>query len=431
MFNAERSRRGKVALLIAFGFLSACLHGCSGLPPPLSPESFPSPIEDDGWVRELLRASPPLSPLAERAEEHRLQILVSEVIEGTAGSPPRLRRHGYRLESEYFYPASAIQLYAALGVAQWLTVTQRDAKRRDSFAADLSSAVRIGPATPGDDPITRDESNLAGGTITLGHEIRKLCIVSDNRAFDRLFELMSGPGLSRSARDAGFHSVRVRHRLGEEEAPADAEDLPLRRFEIEGKPWGTVVMNVFTLPEVRLDPIEPAEVPIGRAHLRDGVRVARPMDFSEKNVTSIADLQDALITTLRPEIEVGKPGYTLSDECRSFLARALCELPRASKNPIFDPESNPDDHVNFLLPGLRRVIPAEDLDVYAKTGLAYGFTVVNSYVVDRKAKKSFFIAACLSTNANETLNDGIDEYDEVAMPFWTELGEALARSLLR
>ena len=50
-----------------------------------------------------------------------------------------------------------------------------------------------------------DESNLEGGRITVRHEIRKLFLVSDNRAFNRLYELVGrdrlAASLERSGRD--------------------------------------------------------------------------------------------------------------------------------------------------------------------------------------------------------------------------------------
>ena len=79
---------------------------------------------------------------------------------------------------------------------------------------------------------------------------------------------------------------------------------------------------------------------------------------------------------------------------------------------------------------LRRVIPAERLRVTNQVGLAYGFTVENAYVEDVETGRSFFLAGTLYTNANGVLNDGVYEYDTLALPFWADLGEALARELL-
>jgi hypothetical protein len=59
-------------------------------------------------------------------------------------------------------------------------------------------------------------SNVTGAaphTITVAHEIRKLFLVSDNRAFNRLFDLVGRTALNRLLWDSGLASARLFHRL--------------------------------------------------------------------------------------------------------------------------------------------------------------------------------------------------------------------------
>jgi hypothetical protein len=107
----------------------------------------------------------------------------------------------------------------------------------------------------------------------------------------------------------------------------------------------------------------------------------------------------------------------------------MSQLPRDSANPVYDPAEFPDAYAKFVLPGLRRVLPAGRFEIYDKTGQAYGFTTENAWVVDRATGRSFFLAATLYTNADGVLNDDRYEYEEVAEPFLADLGEAVARWL--
>jgi hypothetical protein len=48
-----------------------------------------------------------------------------------------------------------------------------------------------------------------------------------------------------------------------------------------------------------------------------------------------------------------------------------------------------------------------------------------SYFTDSENGIEFFVTAVIYTNANETLNDDTYEYEEIAFPFFAELGEYL------
>ena len=71
----------------------------------------------------------------------------------------------------------------------------------------------------------------------------------------------------------------------------------------------------------------------------------------------------------------------------------------------------------------------ERLEIYNTIGQAYGFTTENAWVVDRPTGRSFFLAATLYTNRDGVLNDDRYEYQEIALPFLADLGEAVARRL--
>jgi hypothetical protein len=126
-----------------------------------------------------------------------------------------------------------------------------------------------------------------------------------------------------------------------------------------------------------------------------------------------------------------RPAFRISGSRLDLIRRAMGELPRESANPVYPESEFPDGFTKFLLPGLRRLVPADRLRVYGKTGRAYGFTVENSYVVDERTGRSFFLTAALYTNPNQTLNDDDYAYEELADPFFADLAEVAAEALLR
>ena len=367
-------------------------------------------------IERVLGADERLAPVVENAARYRLQVVL-----GLIDDRQRLVQHAFRAEAEYFYPASSIKLCAAVAALEKL------AELRASTGKPIDATTHLTYRPLFDDEVVEadDPSNSDSGRITAAHEIRKLFLVSDNIAYNRLYELAGPAAVNRSMHRAGLETARIVHRLSEARTPA--ENLRLPHVVLDGHDFRT------RLPErtdrLDLPPIPVGGLSIGRGYLSGGELVAEPLDFSEKNRMSLADLQRGLCKVVRPAVDAGGPGFDLSDRQRALLMEPMRQYPRESRNPVYDPREYPDDYVKFLLPGLERVLPRKRLRIYNKVGQAYGFSVENAYVEDAETGRAFFLAAVLYTNSDGVLNDDEYEYDEVALPFLADLGEAVARAL--
>lgn len=376
--------------------------------------------EEGNLIEKVLRSDERLAPVLAKAEEYRLEVLLGLLDDGPDGRP-KLRQVGFRTDAEYFYPASSVKLFAAVEAFR----TLREIRESTGLPIDENTPLVYHPLFEDESLEDAEPSNVENGKITVAHEIRKLFLVSDNVAFNRLYELIGPAQLNRSLIGAGLGSSRIVHRLDEFRSPEDQLRLP--RIDFVGDGFRHSLPPRTSRPE--LPPQPPGELLLGRAHWSDGRIVPGPKDFAEKNRFSLADLQRGLCMTLRADADCGGRGFGLTEAERGFLREAMGQLPRESKNPVYDPEEYPDNWVKFLLPGLRRVIPPERLRVYGKTGRAYGTSVENSFVVDEKTGRSFFLAATLYTNENGVVGDDEYEYETVADPFLADLGEVVARSL--
>ena len=353
-------------------------------------------------------------------DEHRLQVLISEVVEHDGR--PTLRRHGFRVDAKYFYPASTIKLAAAIVACQEL---DRLAEVHDG-GVGLDTPVELQPEFDDESLEAADPTNLDGGTITVGHEIRKLFIVSNNTAYNRLYDLVGQEELNTAMWAAGLSSARLSHRLSisrttEQNRTTRAVKLVAATgpIELAGK-RSELDLTVRDVPGIE----------VGERYISRGTTIQRPMDFSTKNRVSLVDLQDMLVKATRPDIDLGTPGFALSEAHREHLLAAMRELPRESTNPTYDPTKYPDAWVKFLLPGLDRVAPRGAFTIYNKIGLAYGFMIENAYVVHEPSGRSLFVTAAIYANPNATLNDNIYGYENTSLPFLADLGEAIGRHLL-
>jgi len=281
-----------------------------------------------------------------------------------------------------------------------------------------------------------DPSHVDGGAITAGHEARKVLLVSDNAAYNRLYELAGNDGVNGSLRAAGLAHTRIFHRLAEFRAPEEQLRVPaIDLLDDRGRVIASLPSRTASSPGTNafLDGVE-----FGRAHTLGTQLIEGPMSFDRKNFMPLEDLVDMNIMLLRPDLQPAldrlrggpaRAGFGLSEVDRDFIREAMASTPGASADPRYDPSSYPDDYSKFLLPGLLRLRAAEELVVRDKVGRAYGFSITNSEVVDRRTGRSFFLAATLYTNPNGVVGDGVYDYGR-ADRFFADLGEVVGRAVL-
>jgi len=363
-----------------------------------------------------------LGPVLRDPAAHRVQVLLAEPVrlpDGTLG----VRRSAFGDPAKYFYPASTVKLSAA--VAALLELNARNA--RDGTAWGLATCLRVEPRFPGDRLVDGDETNREGGALTVGHCIRRICLVSDNATFNHLYELVGHRRLNEAMWEAGFTSFRLHHRLAEPRP--DAEQRQHRAIVLE---QGGATLRL-AHPDSTLPLVNDlwTDQRLGVARMEGGRRLEEPLVFETKNAVRLQDLQDLLLAVVKPELRTGRVGFPgLTVEQRAFLVRALGEYPRESANPVYDPAKYPDDYVKFVLPGLARVIPAAHLRIYSKVGCAYGNSIENTWIEDTRTGRGFALAAVVYTNPDGVMNDDQYAYETLAWPFLAAVAEVVARAVL-
>ena len=360
-------------------------------------------------IDSLLRANPVCAPVLADAERHELQVLYTQIDRG-AGNRPRFTRHRYRVDpAAYFYPASAIKLAGALLALEKL----------NRLGLSRDEAVRIDSAYSRQTPALED-STAPGGRPTIAHYIRKLFAVSDNDAYNRLYEFVGQQHMNEGLWEKGYEDLRLTHRLAV--ARSAAENRRTNPFTIYRGDEVLYRQPMLVNPHTWR---APAPIPKGKGHIRGGELVEAPKDFAGSNYMSVEVLQDLLLAALFPETLPAHRRFGLRAEDYTFLHRAMSMLPRECPHPTYDPETYYDSYVKFFLFGDSKERMPANVRIFNKVGLAYGYLVDNAYVVDLEANVEFLLTAVLLVNDNGIFNDGVYEYDEVGFPFLAELGRVI------
>ena len=360
---------------------------------------------------------------------YRLQILYTRVRRDAAGHP-RFRSYGYRLRPrEYFYPASTVKLAGSVLALEKLRALRSQVPNLSPEAVMLTDSAFAGQTR------VRRDTSAAGGRPTLANYLRKALLVSDNDAYNRLYEFVGPAELNAGLSRLGLHRSRLLHRLsvGDQE-PGSRHTNPVAFYADTA-----ATQLLYQQPAGYY----PGPWPrtglrgegIGQAYLKGDQRVPGPLDFRQKNAFPLPDLQRLLQAVLFPKAVPPARRLRLAPDDYVLLREALSQLPRESVRPRYDAAHYPDTYAKFLLGGGGTTPLPPGVRVFNKIGQAYGFLIDNAYVVDEAKGVEFLLSAVLYVNADGVLNDDKYEYDTIGFPFLRDLGlrvyEAECRQKLR
>ncbi|MGI4760796.1 MAG: serine hydrolase [Janthinobacterium lividum] len=389
-----------------------------------------------GWAqrrlpRRLLASADTagLGRVLARPDFYHLQISLVRVRRDAQGLAHLARPVRYRVRpDEYFYPASAVKLAAGV-----LALEKLERLQATTPGLSPNSPMCTDSAFAGQTRAGRD-TTAASDRPSLGHYLVKMLLVSDNEAYNRLYEFVGPQELNAGLHRLGLRRARLVHRLsvGDGE-PGWRHTNPVRFFADTAETQLLLAQPAAywaaPMPPAR---VRPASRQLGQAYLNaQGQRVAQPLDLSQKNVFSLPDLQRLLQAVVLPETIPARQRPRLSPASLVRLCEALSQLPPQSRSPRYDALHYPGTYAKFLLGGGGLASLPPGVRIYNKIGQAYGFLIDNAYVVDAAQGVEFLLAAVLYVNADGVLNDDKYDYDTVGLPFLRDLGRRVYEAELR
>lgn len=354
---------------------------------------------DDSPLLARLMADLPgsLSEVA-RKPEHEVQVLYVQIDE--VKGRPRFTQHTWRLDdSRYFYPASTVKLPVALLALEKLASQQVEGLDRDSLML----------VDPGQD----QPSSIA-------QDVEKIFLVSDNPAYNRLFDFVGLQGIHDRLGATGLASTHLVHRLSVARTHGDGQRSPAVHFL---DPQGRLLhaQGETSTPQTHY---HGKVIDKGRGYLQGGKLIEEPKAFTYNNAFPLHDQHRFLRDFFFPQAH--RPKLALSEEDRLFAQALMGQYPREATHLGKDLRSKPDTYVKNFIAWEETPI-RDSLRCYNKSGQAYGYMIDNAYIVDRDREVAFFLAAVIHVNANQIFNDDVYEYETIGEPFMQALGRAIYR----
>lgn len=367
-------------------------------------------------LQQILNQRPAdFDTIIKQPEKYQVQIIYTQ-IDRDAQNRPSFKTYTVGLDTNrYFYPASTVKMPAAFMALEKLNELK-------IVGLDKNSPMITGAGRYPQSPVVEDSSaeNL---TPSIAHYIKKIFLVSDNDAHNRLYEFLGQDYFNRKLYEKGYRSTRLIHRLS------------VSGFDVEANRYTNPISfnspekllyhqgEVYSRWDAKLN-LQQQQKGKGYIDGKDAL-VNQPFDFSGRNFISLLDLHRMLTAVLLPEGVTPKERFNLTDDDYRFLYTYLSMRPRESRFPSYNEKDYWDSYVKFFLFGDNKDRISDNIRIFNKVGEAYGTLTDVAYVVDFENKVEFLLSATILVNADGVFNDGVYEYDTIGFPFLAKLGRAV------
>ncbi len=343
--------------------------------------------------------------------DYEIQIRYTQ-IDRDQNNQPKFTTHSWNEHANYFYPASSVKMPVAFAALQKFGEVKKTfpcLSIYDPFIVGVGQKPQAGDTLH---PYTKQKQSLA-------EHIRLVFAVSDNNAYNRLFEFTGQDYINTIHRDKNiFSNSHIIHRVGIG-GFSYTDNQFTNPLSIHGQ---NCTYEQAANRSITPFTIKPKSFKgIGYANAQNKI-VNEPFDFTQKNYLSLIDLEASLMRVVFPNAFPKEHQYNLSKEDYDFLYKTMDELPRDI--PYLARDTNYyDTYVKFFYgdKGKKTTIP-KNIHIFNKVGFAYGTLTDCSYIFDSNTGTEFFLTATMLVNKNKIFNDGKYEYDEVGIPFLAKLG---------
>ncbi len=343
---------------------------------------------------------------------YRLQIIYTQ-INRDKNNKPHFTSYYFNADTNlYYYPASTVKLpLAALSLEKLNALHKKGIDKYTSMQFDSAYPRQVKEYA---------DSTSQTGLPSIAQFIRKAFLISDNDAYNRMYQFVGQQAVNRKLHHKGYRHTRIVRQFMGFTDEENRHTNPVTFIDAKGK-------AVYEQPMAfNTDSLYyPAAIPVGKAYYnRNDSLINEPMDFARQNTIPLEDLQQMLKAVLFPASVPPKQRFNLTTADYQFLRQYLSQYPSETPYPKYDTAEYYDSYVKFFFNDSTHKMPP-NLRVFNKVGWAYGFLTDASYVVDFAHSTEYLLAATIYVNKDDTLNDDKYEFESTGLPFLYQLGQTI------
>lgn len=371
---------------------------------------------DTIFLKNLLESHPELfEHILHHPTHNEVQILYTQ-IDRDENNVPHFKSYSYRLNANhYFYPASTVKLPTAIFALEKLN-------ELNIKGLNVKSTMITDSAFAGQTKVTKD-STSKNGLPSIDNYIKKILLVSDNDAYNRLYEFVGREEINNKLKKYNLNGTRIVGRL----AIGDKGESTRHTNPINFYHGDKLVYSKPALYDSKDYPMHLENMLQGKGYLdKNDKLVMQPFDFSQNNIYPLIDQQSVLRRLLFPEVYPEQDRFNLTTDQYRFIYHYMSMWPTESKYPTYSPPEYFPAYCKWLFYGgdsLAMINP--NIRIFNKIGDSYGYDIDNAYIVDFKNKVEFIISAVVQSNEDGIYNDNKYEYKTVCLPFMKNLGRVI------
>ena len=346
--------------------------------------------------------------------KYRLQILYTQ-INRDKNNRPHFTTYSYHLDpTAYFNPASTVKMpLSFLSLEKLHQLTSYGVSKDSYMLTDSSYAAQ---------QTINIDSTSSSGYPSIAAYIKRIFLVSDNDAYNRLYEFLGQGYIKNRLAALGYNHTRINRRFYPMNDDQNRHTNSIR-FLSDADPHGLIFRQPAAYNTDSFSFGTP--ILIGKAHMnaKDSL-IPGPFDFTRGNQTTLTDLTDMLKAVLFPSAVPPDRRFRLSADDRNFLLQYMSQYPSETNYPKYDTSKFFDSFTKFFFRNKSHKLPS-CVRVFNKPGWSYGFLTNISYIADFKHQVEFMLSCTLYVNEDGVINDNKYDYENVGFPFMTALGQGI------
>ncbi len=379
----------------------------------ISNKVLSQPKNDSLLVNLLARQHDSLmNAVLSQPETYRYQIIYTR-IDRDKNNKPSFKNYYYNVDPHrYFNPASVVKMpLAFLSLEKLNDIAKKGVNKNTTIQFDSAYARQSTAYT---------DSTAENTLPSIDHYIRKAFLISDNDAYNRMYEFVGQQTTNRRLHAMGYPETRITRRFVRMNADQNRHTNPVRFLDKNGN-------LLYKQPmEVNRDSFDFSRIyKMGNAHYdSNDSLIQAPIDFTTANNMPLEDMQQVLQSVMFPLSVPAKKRFRLTSDDLKFLYRFMSQYPSETNFPKYDTSQYYDSYVKFFFRSPAHAMPP-GVRVFNKVGWAYGCLTDVSYVADFENKVEFMLAVTVYVNSDGILNDGKYDYDPIGWPFLFKVGQSI------
>ncbi len=373
-------------------------------------------LKNDQLVRNILLAGDDslIRAVLAQPEVFRYQVIYTQINRDKNNKPSFTNYYCHAGLQGYFNPASVVKMplaFLALEKLNDIKVPEVNKYTSMQFDSGWSRQTKLWK-----------DSTAENQLPSIAQFIRKAFLISDNDAYNRMYEFVGQETINRRLQGMGYPDIRITRRFMRMTPDENRHSNPIRFIREDGS-----LLHLQPMAYNR-DSFDFSQVyKMGHAHYNsDDSLIQQPIDFTTANNLPLENMQQLLQSVLFPASVKKKQRFRLTEEDNNFLYRFLSQYPSETNYPKYDTSEYYDSYVKFFFRNSSHSMPGY-IRVFNKVGWAYGCLTDVSYIADFKNNVEFMLAITIYVNSDGVLNDNKYDYETIGWPFLYKTGQAIYR----